>query len=183
MENEKSSLRNFQDRIANQGWRIRLIPFDDSSKPMAAQTNWYAMIGAIVFLGGCGLYFRDRDIRYIYFAVAGLAFAFVGLWLVARNKRRGWIKVEAECVDKEIQKTLGQKNYTWAFRILCRFDFAGKNYSVTPVFWRTFSSEKAIEDFLASKIRGDGRCFLYINPKNPLRTELAADDIADKLLH
>ena len=180
---EKSRLRKFQDESANVGWRIHLIPFDDSSKPMMIQTNWYALIGAIVFVGGCGLYFRKHDINYIYIAAAGLLFAFVGLWFVARNKRRGWVKIEVECVDREIKKSFSNKGYTWAFRLVCKFNYDNKNYSVTPIFWRTFGSENSIKKFLASKIHGDGRCFLYVNPKNPLQTDFAGEDIAEKLLH
>ena len=179
----KSSLRNYQDRMANQGWRIPLIPFNDSSKPIMIQTNWFAVLGAIVFVGGLGLSFHKDDIRYVYAALGGLAFALAGIWFVAKFRRRNWVKVEARCMDKDVQTGFNGEGAFWAFRLLCTFAYQGKNYSVTPIFWRGFTSKNSINDFLGKKIQQDGRCFLYVNPKNPLQTELAAGDLADKLIH
>ncbi len=179
----KSSLRNYQDRMANTGWRIRLIPFDDSSKQMRIQTNWLGLIGAGIFVGGIGFYFHTKDFRFIYMALGGWVFGMAGVLLVAKFKRHKWVKTEALCVDREVQKGFKGKSTFWAFRLLCKFAYEGENYSTTPAFWKDFGSEQAINDFLGKKIHQDGKCFLYVNPKNPLQTDFAAEDITDKLIH
>ena len=83
-------------------------------------------------------------------------------------------------MDREIKHAGG---HDWAFRLMCEFVHEGKDYRVTPLFWRTFGSEKAVQEFLGKQIGKDNGCLLYMNSRNPLQTELAAGDIADKLLH
>ncbi len=190
MDQSKSQLRAFQDHLANQGWRIQLVPFDDPSQTMMIKTNWFAMFGTSVFIVGLVMCGVTENRSYLYAALGGFAFALLGILFTARDKRRGWKKMEAKCVDREIREVYLPASHNdsggpvWAFRLLCKFDYAGANYTVTPAgFWRTFATEHGISNFLSKEISGLDRCFLYVNPQNPLETELAAGDIAEKLLH
>jgi hypothetical protein len=184
----KSRLREFQDHASNVGWRIQLIPFDDTSRPMMIQTNWYAVIGMIFFLGGIGFYFRKYEGIYLGISIGGFCFACAGLLFAGKAKRRGWLRVNAVCVDREIQRvsTPGPRaagGYTWVFRLVCKFELDGKEFTVTPGFWRSFGSAEGLDLFLNKFISGDGACLLHVNPRNPLQTELLTGDITDKLLY
>ncbi|MDD5260513.1 MAG: hypothetical protein PHD76_01565 [Methylacidiphilales bacterium] len=189
MEAPKSGLRAFQDRMANAGWCIQLIPYDDPSKPMRVQTNLYALVGVLVFLGGFLLFLQKHDRIYLCVAVVALGLACLGLLFVGRSKRRGWQRLNAVCIDREHKRChrigggAASGGYTWAFRLLCKFEFEGTEYSVTPGFWRSFASEKGLLRFLEKTINGDGICALYVNPQNPLQTEFSGGDLADWLLH
>ncbi len=187
MDEPKSGLREFQDQQANQGWRIQLIPFDGGTQTIAVKANPFALIGALVFVVCLLLGVRSENGNYVYGALGGFVLALLSLLFSGRGRRRGWKKIEAQCVDREIREVYAQprpgEGPTWAFRLLCKFDYEGKNYLVTPGFWRTFATEHGIRSFLSKEISSEGRCFLYVNPRIPLETELAAGDIAEKLLH
>ncbi|HEY1664003.1 MAG TPA: hypothetical protein VGI03_16410 [Verrucomicrobiae bacterium] len=177
MEIIETRLQKFQGRFDNTGWRIPLVTYDGPKK------NWPVLVGAIVFLIGFVLCFHTRQPVYLFVALPGFAFGMIGSLIFAKLKRRGWVKMPAVCVDREIRTIHVPDGVTWSFRLLCRFALDGKDYSVTPYFWKGFISENAINKFLAAKIRDDGNCFLYVNPKNPLQADFAAEDVADKFLH
>ena len=172
---KKTALRSYQDRAANEGWRIQLIPHDDPSKTMWYPTNWYALAGMVVFgIGFWGLWGRGPQPIYWMAALGGFGFAALSLPLVGRARRRGWLRIRAVCLDREC--------HGGYFRLQCRFGLEGKAYTVTPAaFWRNFNSEQALQRFLGRVIGDDGGCWLRVNPRNPLQTELAAG-LADKLL-
>jgi hypothetical protein len=152
---------------------------------MRIQTNWYAMAGAVAFcIGFWGLWTggleRIRIPRTFYFAalVGGWCFALASIFLAGRGRRRGWVRLKAVCLDRECRSD----GESWGFRLRCRLELQGKVYTVTPApFWRSFASEDAIGQFLAKAIAEDGTCWLRVNPRNPLQTELATG-LADKLL-
>ena len=183
-ESRKSALRSYQDRMLNQGWRIRFIPHDDPSKPVFV-ANWYALAGMTVFCfgfwglwtGGMGR-IRIPGTFCVAALVGGFGFALVSLLLVGRFKRRGWLRINAVCLDREWHCD----GESWEFRLLCRFELEGKTYTVTPApYWRTFISESAVGRFLANAIGEGGACCLRVNPRNPLQTELATG-LAEGLL-
>ncbi len=185
MNASPSRLRQYQDSMANLKWRIQLIPFDDPSKPMKIKTNRLALVGAVIFLGGIALHFVRRDIRFIWVAVSGVVVMFVGGLLAARERRSGWIMLNAVCVDREIRPALMRygKGITWPFRTLCRFKYAGNDYTVTPMFGTSFASEEATANFLNRTIGPDGTCRLRVNPRNPLETELVGGKVTDTILY
>jgi hypothetical protein len=184
-EPQKSALRSFQDRAANAGWRIQLIPYDDPSKPMRIQTNWGAVAGLLVVcIGFWGFWtgglqrIRIPKTYYLWAMPGGLGFALVSLFVAGRFKRRSWLLLNAVCLDRDCRGDF----QGWEFRLLCRFELEGKTYTVTPAtYWRTFTSEASVNDFLAKVTDRDGTCCLRVNPRNPLETELAAG-LADRIL-
>lgn len=173
---QKSSIRSYQDRVANAGWRIQLIPHYDPSKTIWYPTNWYAMAGlAVCGIGFVGLGSRGLDSFYWLVVAGGFGFALLSFPFVAWARRRGWLRVNAACLDRECQGG--------SFRLRCTFYLKGADYTVTPApFWREFSSEEALQRFMEKLIDKDGMCWLRVNPRNPLQTEIAAGDIAEKLL-
>jgi hypothetical protein len=175
---KKSSLRAYQDRAANAGWRIQLIAHDDPSKAMRIQTNWYALAGAVVFsFGFCGAWFGFGGPEQIYYAAlaGGFGFALLSVLLAGRARRRGWLRIKAACLDREC--------HGGVFRLRCGFELDGRAYTVTPApFWRNFNSDQTLQRFLGRVIGNDGMCCLRVNPGNPLQTELAGGDLADILL-
>ena len=151
---------------------------------MRIQTNWYAMAGAVVFcIGFWGLWtggaewIRIPGTFYVAALAGGWCFALARIFLVGRGRRRGWLRLNGVCLDREWHND----GEGWRFRLRCGFELEGKAYTVTPApFWRTFASEDAVGRFLAKAIAEDGTCWLHVNPRNPLQTELAMG-LADKL--
>lgn len=78
---------------------------------------------------------------------------------------------------------MGGVQMCWAFRLVCEFELDGRRFTVTPDYWSTFISEGSVQNFLGKVVSPDGKCQLWVNPKNPLQTELIANDIKDFLLH
>lgn len=147
---------------------------------MVIPTNWYAVFGMSVFVGGIWLFFRYRSMVFIGLSVGGFFFSLLGLLFKSRREKRDWVQVMASCVDREIG-CAGARS--WSFRLRCNFIFDGKAYTVTPLFWRSFESKEDVEAFLEKVINKDGGCLLHVNPKNPLQTVLVGGDVADKLIY
>jgi hypothetical protein len=103
----QEQLRQYQDERENSGWRIRMIPYDDSSKPMTIESNWIANVGAIGFIGGAVLLFCNPG-KYtslcLGLMVGSLLLAFFGIWFKSRRQRKNWEVQTARCVDRELQK-------------------------------------------------------------------------------
>ena len=171
---QKSKLREYQDEMENAGWRIKSIPYDDPSKPMSMPTNWYAVGGLIVLVGGLWLAFREKKKVYLGVAVAGFLFMAISVLFRTFTRRRGWTMVPARCLDRDVAQ--GGRN-EYQFRLRCQFELSGRTYTVTPkVHWRTFKSVEAVETFLSEVMKPDNTCSLHVNPKNPLETELVTSD-------
>ncbi len=166
-------------------WRIKSIPFRDEYAMM--KTNWGALLGALLFLVGIFAGFKVKALFLI--SIAGLVLALFSILFRGRIVRRHWKKVSSQCIDREIKQVLstpgirGGARKTWAFQLLCEFDLSGKHYTVTPGYWTTFISERRIQAFLDRVISLDGKCQLWVNPDNPLQSELIGNDIKDLLLH
>lgn len=177
----KSKLREYQDAIDNAGWRIKTIPHDDPSRPMLFPANWFALAGLAVLLGSIWFFFREKKQAYLWVAAGGFVFMGLSVFFVSLSRRRHWMSVQARCIDRETAQA-GRRE--WHFRLCCQFELAGKTHTVTPkAFWRSFDSDDDIQRFFSKVIKPDGTCYLHVNPKNPLETELMANDILDKLLH
>jgi hypothetical protein len=166
-------------------WRIKPIPFRDPHARM--ETNWGALFGALLFI--CGI-FAGLKIKVLFaLSILGLFIGLVSIIFRGRITRRSWKKVLAKCIDKECKSVLGRPGLsggtrrTWTFLLLCEFEMDGKRYTVTPGYWSTFISEVRVQKFLSKVISSSGECQLWVNPKNPLQTELIANDIKDLLLH
>jgi hypothetical protein len=191
-------VRQLQNEQENAGWRIRMIPYGDTSKPMTISLGGVfaivPVVGAFGFLGGLALATYDAR-RYVGpgVIVAGVSFLIMlcGVWLKARGERRGWDVALARCVDRELQQALipsssghGGSTRVWMWRIVCEYEYLGIPYRVTPeVYWAGFNSEQAAQEFLQARISPSGECMLRVDPKNPLRTELLDQGIKDKLLY
>jgi hypothetical protein len=189
------NLRHFQDERQNAGWRIQMIPYDDSSKPMTPNSSgalaFVQAVGVLGFIAGVAMVLHDKTkYREPGLIIAGISFSIVlvGFWLKARSEREGWDIASGRCIDREIRKVWaageGGGGWIWVWRIVCEYNYAGIKYRVTPtVNWATFASEEAALKFLEGKISPDGDCKLRVNPKNPFQTELFGQGIKDKLLY
>jgi hypothetical protein len=186
----KQQIRQFQDERENAGWRIQMIPYDDSSRPMTVETNWIATVGAIGFIVGAVLLIRNpgKDTNlWLGLAVGSLLLAFFGIWFQARRQRKDWEVETARCVDRELQKFRLPKGggWGWFWRIVCEYEFHGEKFRVTPNVhqWINLSSEETAMKFIGENISPDGECKLHVNPKNPLQTELVGRSVRDKFLY
>lgn len=166
-------------------WRIKTIPFKDQYAMV--ETNWGALFGAFLFIGGIFAGFKIKVLFAI--SISGLVIGLVSILFRGRIVRKNWIKVQANAIDKEHNTVLGTPGQRggarvcWAFQLLCEFELNGKRFTVTPGYWSTFISESSVQRFLEKVVSSDGKCQLWVNPKNPLQTELIANDIKDFLLH
>ena len=107
--------------------------------------------------------------------MAGLAITMLGIISAAFQKQAGWKCIDAQCIDREIgecEKDPGVMTSTWVYRLVCVFNYEGKEYKVTPEpsHLTSFSSERQVQKYLDERIQPGGRCQLWINPKNPLQT-------------
>jgi protein-S-isoprenylcysteine O-methyltransferase Ste14 len=183
----EQKVRQYQDEQENAGWRIEVIPYDDPFKPMTIPTNGVAVVGALAFLIGFALLALDANRNNsigLCLAIGGLFVALSGIWFKARNIRKNWEVATARCVDRELQKIRVKGGLAWCWRIICEYQYLGKEVRVTPtVYWSTFTSEDAAVKYLEERVSPSGECKLHINPKNPLQTELFGQGIKDKILY
>lgn len=166
-------------------WRIKPILFRD---PRAmVDTNWGALLGALLFIAGIFAGLRVGALLLV--SIFGLVLALASILIRARRIRKNWKKVVARCTDKEWKQILGAFGLNggisrvWAFILLCDFELDGNRYTVTPGYWSSFISENRLRRFLGQVISPDGTCQLWVNPENPLQAELFANDIREFLLH
>ena len=166
-------------------WRIQPIPSHDPYGRV--ETNGATLLGALLFVEGMVGSLKIGALVLV--SIFGLLLALFSLLFRARTFRKNWQKIEAHCIDQEWKKVLGAPGLkggvrmTWTFQLLCEFELHGKRFTVTPDYWSTFLSERRLEKFLTKVISPDGKCQLWVNPKNPLQAELSAADIKDFLLH
>jgi hypothetical protein len=175
-------IRKFQDWARNRGWRIKWISWQEPGKPEYFYNNWMThilnLLGLGLFFGSIGyMLYRgseNQPVILIIVSVAGLALLFIGRLYAAYNKYKNWVPVKAKCIDQEIKPYVSRGNDKvrtfWGYRLLCKFDFGGKEYTVTPEISRLFSfnSEDKVKEYLSEKIESDKTCRLYIDPENPL---------------
>lgn len=151
-------------------WRIKAIPFRDPSAMM--EPNWGAILGALLFIGGIFAGLINRALFAL--SMAGLATGLISILFRGRLARRSWRKVQAVVIDKEHKHVLGNPGQNggvqmcWAFRLVCEFELNGRRFTVTPDYWSTFISENSVQNFLGKVVTPDGKCQLWVNPKNPL---------------
>ena len=138
----------------------------------------------LVFAGG--IYFAVY--KNVTCAIIGVGIGFplvnVGILMSYRGKYRDWLRIEAACLDREHRRISGDEGgQTWAFRLFCRFKLLGKEYTVTPSYGRTYISENGVLRLYTKAITTRQTCFLWVNSRNPLETELSVGRLADFLLH
>jgi hypothetical protein len=178
-------MKSSRDHLEKNKWRIKPIPFND---PYAMiETNWGAVIGTFLFIGG--LFAGIKNGALFAISILGLIFGLLSILYRARSVRKNWVQVSAQCVDKEWNNVLGAAGQSggvrliWSFQLLCELELDGNRYTVTPSYWSTFISERRLQQFLGRIILPDGTCQLWVNPENPLQAELMAHDITEFLLH
>ena len=104
--------------------------------------------------------------------------------------QRGWIRIKARCVDKEIRCVHGYEvtnvpfsgGYTWVVRLLCEFEWNVTTYRVTPRIWRGCFFKSGLRSYMKRVIQPDETCILDINPNNPFDAKLSSGSIATCLL-
>lgn len=180
-------LRNLQDKLRNEGWRIEYIPWQEDGKPEyvfnSPTTYIMIIIGLACFFGGIVL-MGNQTVSIpvgIGIIIAGLLVLLASRFAAGYIMYRGFIQVQATCIDREVREiedpesksSLTRITY-WYPRILCEYDYEGQTYRVTPVIAKTIASnnEESVNGFLDARIGPDKRCTLWINPKNPLQTVL-----------
>lgn len=150
----EKKVRNLQDSMRNIGWRIQWVPWQDSGKPEyvfnTPLTLFLIIVGIGMFFDGILLTTKVVDApKFVPISkfnhtwigigviVFGLLVLFVSRIVAAYQKQKEWIKVEATCIDREVaagRDYSGDGNGTvyWEYRLLCVFNFNGKQYRVTP---------------------------------------------------
>ena len=175
-------VRGFQNQMETGSWRIKMIPWDDSSMPMRIDSSGFLgavpILGALGFFAGLGIAAYDNP-KHLWIglmvAVCSWLAALGGWWLKNRTVRLKWDVAPGRCVDRELQKipALRGGQWNWCWRFVCEYEYLGIIYRVTPeMYWMGLPSEEAAREFLAKRISPDGKCLLRVDPKNPLRTEL-----------
>jgi hypothetical protein len=172
-------------RPSDSVWRIKRIPHEEAKAQ--GIVSFLPAIGGVGFIMAFSMLLlilisRMRILARFYhaalaFSAAGLFVLFMGLWLMARQKRRGWKIVYGRCVDREIKQVYSpngeHSGWVWDLRIVCEYEFGGKTYRVTPkVGWSTYATEKEALKYLEKRISPTGGCKLGINPNTPLQAEL-----------
>lgn len=140
------------------------------------QTNWWTLLGALLFVGGVVVSLISIDKSLILISLFGLFLSLISLYFGYRKKARNRKIETARCVDREWKQVpgrLGLRGGTtkvWTFMLLCEFEIAGQLYSVTPGYRSpTFLTEKQLKKFLNKVITSDIRCRLRVNSENPLQ--------------
>ena len=175
------------------GWRFELIPYRSGTGARPFKECWEAsMPGMVLCLTGIGLFilgilsvlvFKGPKGPAIVIAMIGWPLGAFGLLLVNRGVRRDWLRIEATCLDRDYKRVATGDGNTWQFRWLCKFKLDGKEYTVTPYYYSTMATEKGVLSLFAKAISSQQTCSLWVNPRNPLETELSVGGLPDFLLH
>lgn len=147
----------------------------------------FSFFGLLAFLCGLGLAVYDRG----HYRLPGLILAGTGaLTAILSNvsitskrkaKRKHWPTVQARCTEQVLrERSSFESGHIWQWQIECEFDFEGKQFKASPMIrWNDatgnespFWTEAKARKFLVQRIAADGRCWLRVNPTNPLETEL-----------
>jgi hypothetical protein len=114
-------------------------------------------------------------------AVVGLSVALFGSLFSIALKKREWVIVNADCLDREIGQEWHSHGQTWCFRTVCQFTLECKQYTVTPDYSGIVASRQGAERFLGRAISPAGKCLLYVNPADPLEAEIAGPSLMSSL--
>lgn len=168
-----------QEKMRNKSWRIQRIPWKKDGKAEWVHNTplsfGLALLGLIIFLAPIVLVLKDSIPKpAAFFAVVGIGLLFVSRVVAARSQFRGWIPMDAVCVNRETRKRKRKSQSSkkwrtrWQFRVLCQFEHNGETWEVTPDCQTVFRSEKALEEYLGRTIAEDGVCRIHVDPENPL---------------
>ena len=187
-----SWIRKYQDDLKNRGWRIQWIPWQKPGETIRVHSSpvsiALALTGVALFLASMFLAvlgsqgrnpFPELSLSHLLiFGVMGLGLALLST-IIARNAAtHDWVRVPAKCVDREFvslrpirQINMQKPRIVWICRILCELVYKQSEYRVTPYTQQTFafSSKEKAEKYLNERIADNGDCFLWIDPRNPLR--------------
>ena len=175
----REKLRDVQDRTRNQGWRIEWIPWQD---PGRAEYVHNTPLTLCTGFGGAALFFVSVYLLIsghaqgtaLAVGLSGLVLIFAGRLYAAFNKQAGWIRLTAQCIDREIHEchfpSKGNRKIVWEYRLLCTFTRNGSEYRVTPEASHTagFRSQDLARKYLDERIGPDGTCRVWVDPGNPL---------------
>lgn len=178
--NIDNKLRDFQDQARNSGWRIKWIPWQEPGRTEYIDNTPLTLLtgvgGASLFLGSVVYLLLFKHVQGLVLAIglAGLFMIFLGRLYAAFNKQGEWIQLPARCIDREIQErhypSRGNVKIVWEYRLLCVFNHNATEYKVTPEASHIagFQSYDLAQKYLNERIRPDGTCKLWIDPRNPL---------------
>jgi len=178
--NINKKLRDFQDQVRDGDWQIKWIPWQEPGNveyvyntPLTLFTGFGGaalFIGSVVYL----LIFKHVQGAVLAIGLAGLIMIFLGRLYASFNKQAGWTCLTARCIDREIQEShypsKGNIKIIWEYRLLCVFNHNGTEYRVTPEASHIagFQSQDIAQKYLNERIRPDGTCKLWVDPRNPL---------------
>lgn len=178
----RQSIRAYQDANENHGWRISMIHDENATRiRVISPKNLPGYLSLLSFLAFvvvfATLFIRGRagdNVDNLFLPAASLFTLSLVFHLLGRYLHKAtWIRVEARCLDREIQKVAKSEGASFQARVLCEHEYLGKTVQCTPrVHWMGFSSELSTKKFLEERISADGRCMLRLNPKKPLEADL-----------
>jgi hypothetical protein len=178
--NIKKDLRDFQDQARDGNWRIKWIPWQEPGSIEYVYNTPFTLFtgfgGALLFAGSIVYLLISKHVQGQALAIglAGLVMIFLGRIYASFNKQGGWICLTARCMDREIQQRQypgkGNIKIVWEYRLLCVFNHNGTEYKVTPEASHIagFRSQELVQKYLCERIRPDGACKLWVDPKNHL---------------
>ena len=182
-----------QNTTETSNWRIADIPYQAQfSGPSMKDQFATSPLGMSMSLIGVGLFAggfvsllatKKPNVSAIVIISVGFPLFLLGALINNRAKRRDWVRIEATCIDREYMRIAVNRGKTWRFRLLCKFKLDGKEYTVTPFYYSSFASEKRLLQFFSEAISSQQTCRLWVNPRNPLETEISAGGAPDSLLH
>jgi hypothetical protein len=171
--------------LKDEKWRIKRIPYESGETPTKRETDWLALPGLAIGIGGGVLLWRTGNPMFAIAVATGFLWMILASALKNKRRKRHWQYVKACCSDKEIQlvgagtSSRGTPMHTWDFRLICSFEIDGQAFTVTPLYRSSFSSENALQAFLRKTIDTDGTCLLRINPQNPLEAEFVGRNVRE----
>ncbi|CAA6676481.1 Unannotated [Lentimonas sp. CC4] len=93
----------------------------------------------------------------------------IGIDFAQQNKKKGWVTVEATCIDHETKLGRTPQNaHLWALRALCKFEIDGEEIQCTPeITWPENKGEGWKREFILEDGNSIASCSLLVNPSNP----------------
>jgi hypothetical protein len=187
---ERSGVRALQQAAFDAGWRIpAILPGDPSRAWRPRSVSALPLVGLALFLLGALMAVTARVeggvAAGLVVAVAGLALSVASSVWSERRRRRDWVPVEATCLDEELAFFRKRNGGVWRWRLLCRFELSGREYTVTPTIYhglvvdrvlatpeRTRAARERAVAFRETFRVADDRVRLWVNPADPLEAEL-----------
>jgi len=180
-------LNNLENKhsVPDDDWRIKHIDWKNCRKTsMIHQTRFsmFCIIAGLLTMAVSLILVISKQVSIAYLLgwPLGMGIIFLGRMQARGDDYKDWFQVEATCHDRESHSYQGrsidhrQENQLdeYAIRILCSYKHKGEEWFVTPIVSKVMaiSSQKGVDRFLDEHIGINGKCTLWVNPKDPLHT-------------